>query len=588
MLESNLFIMSSPRPKETPNIPGPFQYEAGSVEFRPPNLEYLRRMDEWLRYLGIQEGMGFSPEQVQACTRELPRVLTELVGAGGGTIHYGEAYPDETRVVQHEYAGVLAHEMIHGQWEGALDEGAAVALGIYGFGAERDIKGIVYGNSVYAPSVKRYVAVVNEATFMDGRHIFALFDELKKARGLTFPNLLTIIDRYLSMREQQFNQLGESADDYLVDRHRVTREVANIALETTGLSKENVFRNNCEMLKLHIDAFKQLVTFYHINIGLRLDEAIKRVEEMFKKGDAIDIASSLHDGAQQAHSLLREAKCDPNVRRMISQMMIENGSDWANKAARQIPCLLKLAEKYGPRGEEIIRVVLNNPSMLFKLVLGRVFSKLLDMHEGVFGEAKQVHLPVLILEKLTQMKWSNQIRTDMGNNPLIGSYREKLWELSREEKAQVYALMAYLDLEQPPVHPFSMINDSRIANEFSWAKSERDEDRLTEFMGYRGSVEDSSRKTSPIVVQRLSELQARPVEPAQLGKNRRPTSQQRQAAERAVQAAIKGIQLDAPQEPTAQAQSTPVAPPNSPATIQKRVTPPQQGWFDKVLKKLGL
>src|SRR3989338_2546078 len=337
--------------RKSPEIPQEFHYEPGRIEFRPPDLAYLGRMEEWLRYLGIQEGMGFDPHKLQKCTRELPGVLTELNGENSGHTFYGEAYEDGTRVVQPEYAGVLAHEMIHGKWEGALDEGADVALGIYGFGAEKEITTIVYGNGgTYNSGVKRFVAVVNEATFMDGRHIFGLFEKLEKVRGLTFPQLLTLIDKYLAVREEQFNQSDEDATDYLVDRHRLTRRVANMALETTGLTKENIFRNNCEMLKLHIGAFKQLVTFYHINLGLRLYKAIRRVEEMFEKGEAIDIASSLHEGAQRVHSMLREANCDPNVHRMISQMMIENGADWASCAMHEIPAMLSLAAKYGPRG----------------------------------------------------------------------------------------------------------------------------------------------------------------------------------------------------------------------------------------------
>jgi hypothetical protein len=277
-------------------------------------------------------------------------------------------------VVQPEYAGIAVHEGDHMKGRNhAVDEAAAVALGIFAAGGEKDILNIVYGNSDYN-DVAANIALMNEAVHSDGRAIFGLLTQLERVPNLNFPTLLRITEMYLAQRERQFLASGISAHDYLVGSHRVSGPVADIAIEEAGMTREEVYRNNCDMLKLHIGAFKALVVFYHINVQIPLPEAIRRVEEMFSRGEALDIAMTLHDGGQEVATLLREANVDAVTRARLLRIMIENGPCWSTAAKREVPALIRWTGKYGPRGAQILKEILADVNFFTKMALGgRVF-----------------------------------------------------------------------------------------------------------------------------------------------------------------------------------------------------------------------
>lgn len=407
----SLTVITTPReaPQETGlEVVRPGALAPGSIDSHHPDLEYLVRLQGWLRHLGVSRPMGFEEEQIKQMRGdifELPTALLQLVTRHGiGQRIYGQSHGDGTVVVQPGYAAVLAHEIVHRRGKvPVIDEAMAVAAGVFAFGSEREILDIIYGNRRVYGEQAQNVALVNEAMHMDGRYLFVLLEQLKGKKDLTYPQLLKGLDQYLRSREQAFQTSNQEPRNYLVDSHRVSPKVAGAIIDTTGLSKGDIYRNNCEAFKDMVGAFKALVSFYHIQLKFSLKEAIEKVEKLFDNGTAVAMARTLHSGAQEAFSLLGEYQADPTVHMGLAQAMIENGPEWAVKAKEEIPKMIKVLGYFGPKGDQMIRRILKDPILLSKMIFGEVFWGLLGLRE---------HRPDLVMpivEGLCTMHWSDGI-----------------------------------------------------------------------------------------------------------------------------------------------------------------------------------
>ena len=185
------------------------------------------------------------------------------------------------------------------------------------------------------------------------------------------------------------------------------------------------------------------------------------------------------------------------------------------------------------------------------------------------------------------MEWGAKLSPNL-ESPLIGWYDRELRSFSREERAQIYALMAYLDLEQPEEKPFPMINSCLIVNAFVRARENGSEGDIQRWLAYRGPENFSDDKGRRIEVASYDELKGNPMTPAEARNDQRPTSAQRAAALGAVNQAI--ATLPAPTLTPAPATLTPApaAPPTHASEAAPATVPPQGSWLDRLLKKIGI
>lgn len=478
--------------------------DPGRIEIRPPTPEFALRLYGWLDHLGLAGAAGFDDKGHHSATiLELPASLREYVTSqGDGSVVYGTAYGEEgVVVVRPEDGPVLAHELMHLTGKPFIaDEAAAVAFGIHAFGSRRRMLDIIYGNKHAYRDVAPAIALVEEATASDGGYIFGFLRELAARRDkIGYPTLLQLTEAYLRRREAQVAKSGQTSLDHLTDAHGVSRDVAGIALESAGLERvaaAEVYRNNCEILKEQLGAFKALTAFYHVNLGLPLPEAIRRTEEHFRKGEAVQIASTLFDGTQEVVSMLREFNADPRFTRMVLFMMLENGPAWSGLVAKELPALLRVLKIYGRRGTALLQGFVENRAAFFKLVVGHAFSNILE-HANNSRIKSIVHPEVWIslLQRLMTFEWSGNL--DIGKLYSIhywdGGFALQFGTLDVDEQAQVMALTIHGRLEKAMDASIrgKYTSSYHDESEFTPAllKAKRDSrETYDEIMNYRGTA----------------------------------------------------------------------------------------------------
>ncbi len=435
--------------------------------------------------------------------------MPKVVMALGESRTYGQAFiPDQKMITRNSDFYTLAHEAIHLNGKNpnsTVEEAIAVILGIFGFGAEKDILRIIYGNRAQYGEVAQNIAILNEGTFALGRDIFELIPILRGASvNWTLPKIIEELNIFMTRYEKEFLDSNGTAKEYLVNKHGVTEPIAKKILEQTGVTRENIFRNTCGLLKDHISAFKSLVSFYHINLKIDLNEAIFAVEKLFEKDEAIDIASTIYHGAQEAFSMLTEAKCDDEMKRRIVFNMVNNGAEFAIMAAKEVPKILEFIAYFGPKGGEILKLLLSRDFVFKKLIMGGAFSIIFNfIQKNSSGENSGKSIALEAIGMLPFYIWTDKPNFFLDSSNYWGAYFNEndlkvvRSALSKTEQARLLALGIYLEAERPTESPLGNTQEIRSVDTQMGAliktavQKGQDSSEFQNLLNYRGLLDNN-------------------------------------------------------------------------------------------------
>ena len=390
-------------------------YRPDRFGVRAPSLPYLNRVRSWLEHLGIADCVGLSTvptPETRAALWELPPRLLSQYGQTGGTRVYGQAFPEEgILVTQSGYAHVLVHELAHIQARPEpIDEATAVATGIFALGSERAILQMIYGNNEVYGRHAQQVAAVHEAVSAGGSDMIHWLQTMEPEECSTFPGLLQALTNRVKEGERRFLDSDMTSQDYLTRLHGLSPHVAGQLLEVTSATRDEIYRDNCGAFRDYTAAFKALASFYHINLGMSLEDAIRATNVHFEKDEAVDLALTLHDGAQEVFSLLKSAKCPADLRWAIVYLTIANGPEFANQAAKEVPAMLDILNYYGRRGGQLLEDLTQNEALLKAFIQSGLFSGLVDLRNpNRSGRGANTRLILPILQALAEFRMDLRI-----------------------------------------------------------------------------------------------------------------------------------------------------------------------------------
>jgi len=396
--------------------------------------EFTARVGSWLEYLQV---LDLFPN-LNSLPDKIVEVGEKLRSAGDGSF-FGLADKKNNAVLIRpgDYATLL-HELTHNnpQFNETLlsSEGGAFALQLFTTGCFDDISMLLDSFS-YRKHEKRIGRILSEASLTLGRFVF---DYLKKHKlNSSETNVLIELDGIITQYEGKFMQTS-SPVDYLVECHKITPFVAEYLLSMTTDTKDTIVRSTSQTKKDVIGAFKALASFYHINLGYSLQEAISKTEKHFEKNEALTIHKTLTRGAKDVYAKLKEYGYAIDICRRISEIMITNGPDNARKYASNIPSFIELTGKYGPQGTQILGFALQHPA--FFAAISEESTELLRLSEI------QPEHAALMLNELMKYPWTHAL--DNKERSLLYSVR-LLDNHAPEEKAAISALTFYMQSIDP-------------------------------------------------------------------------------------------------------------------------------------------
>jgi hypothetical protein len=220
----------------------------------------------------------------------------------------------------------------------------------------------------------------------------------------------------------------------------VTPFVANYLLRITGATDESIIMSTSGMKKEVIGAFKSLTSFYAINLGYSIEDAVYKAESHFRRHDALAIHKTLQKGAKEVFSLMQESGYGLKESRTLCEFMINSGSTLSSAYSRGLPDFLKLIGKYGPNGKKVMEFALDNENFFDLMALPWTSYCLLKVSQS---EPLQ---PILVMSELTKYDWKNPTFTKeklTGADDLFEDV-EIMSNLTFNEKAQLVALGIYM------------------------------------------------------------------------------------------------------------------------------------------------
>ncbi len=406
-------------------------------------VEFLRRVKSWVNYLGIEE---FFPG-IEDLADRISEVGSSLRSAGDASyLGLASKLTYEVLIRPGDYATLL-HEITHVNkaLEGTLipREAGAFAIEIHACGDYENTLNILFNNERYKGRDKRIGRIIAEASIVLGIVIFQYLsttrdtgDEVSVARDLA-----ALVDRY----ETIYLKSSMSARDYLVLVHKVTPFIADRILEVTKDTKKSILRSTSRQKKEYIGAFKALVSFYHINLGYTLQDAIARTEEHFKENEALTIQKTLLEGPKEVFARLKEYGYEYEVYQRISEFMISKGASFAKGYAEGLPKLVQLSGSFGRKGIEILGFALKFPAFLDAMVLSRGAEGLLKL---ATTEPEQVQL---VIDELMKFDWRHQLRLDCNLDISYAYEKQAMYYLKPREKAKAAAISIFLISIHPDV-----------------------------------------------------------------------------------------------------------------------------------------
>ncbi len=325
--------------------------------------EFVERVKEWLEFLKADD---LIPDPASITALEVGNILQQI----GDTRLYGEASESVNTILFRpgDYSTFI-HEVKHlGEEDNALSgEAGSFAVQVFTTG-EYDIAERALSSS-YNENDKKLIRLLTEAVFVGGSEAFEWLKEYDKTY-LNFNHEKTVdhvdLTAHLQRRIDEFKQRvvasGITPEQYLIGFHKLPKEVADSILEVTGDDLESVILGTNGTKKKMISSFRALTSFYFINLGYPLPEAIDKTLTHFKKGEAMTLSETLWDGAKEIYARFTEYNVPFALQRRFVENMLSHGTETAKKDAEELPKLFDFTANFGKNGWVLIDTMLSEPS----------------------------------------------------------------------------------------------------------------------------------------------------------------------------------------------------------------------------------
>jgi hypothetical protein len=279
--------------------------------------------------------------------------------------------------------------------------------------------------SKYEDVDKEVARVMTEATLVGGKNVLNWLKEVgdevfeeelsltrvlkntvimgrpsKRLKKGSYVALIDHLGKRISEFEERYKSLSKSPEDYLIEVHKIPREVAERIVRTTHHTTDTVIRATDDTKKNMIGAFKGLASFLHINLNYPLDEAIARTIEMFKNDEATTVNQTLYHGSKEVFARFEEYGVPREFTVALVDKLISNGSDYARLYAEGFPKLLDFSQRFGPNGWSFLGNTLRDRGLTYMLLNQNGVKMLNDIYDR-----DPSSFPAL-LEKLLQIDWS--------------------------------------------------------------------------------------------------------------------------------------------------------------------------------------
>ncbi len=324
--------------------------------------EFVERVKEWLEFLKADD---LIPDPASITALEVGNILQQI----GDTRLYGEASERVNTILFRpgDYSTFI-HEVKHlGEEDNALcGEAGSFAVQVFTTGeydlAQRALRS-------YDEDDRKLIRLLTEAVFVGGSEAFEWLKEYDKTY-LNFRHEKTVdhvdLTAHLQRRIDEFKQRvvasGITPEQYLIGFHKLPKEVADSILEVTGDDLESVVLGTNGTKKKMISSFRALTSFYFINLGYPLPEAIDKTLTHFKKGEAMTLSETLWDGAKEIYARFTEYNVPFNLQRRFVENMLSHGTETAKKDAEELPKLFDFTANFGKNGWVLIDTMLSQPS----------------------------------------------------------------------------------------------------------------------------------------------------------------------------------------------------------------------------------
>nr|MDO8109646.1 hypothetical protein [Candidatus Sigynarchaeota archaeon] len=404
---------------------------------KKPEIDFLKRVKSWVNYLGIDE---FFPNIDELADR-IREVGSNMRSAGDASfLGLASKLTYEVLIRPGDYATLL-HELTHvnRELEGTLipKEAGAFAIEIHACGDFDSNLNILFASDSYKSRDKRLGRIISEASIVLGVRIFQYLSGQRSACDEV--TIAKQLGEMVNDYEQIFLKNNNmSAADYLTTVHKVTPFIATLILQTTKDTKQTILRSTSRHKKEFIGAFKALTSFYHINLGYTLKEAIAKTEEHFRQNEAMTIQKTLLEGPKEVFAKLKEYGYGAEVYQKIAEFMISKGPSLAKGYAEGLPKFIELTGTFGRRGIDILGFALMNPTFLDAMVLSKGAEGLLKLS---VSEPEQV---MLIMDELMKYDWRHQLRLECNMDIVYAYEKQAMYYLSPREKAKAAAVSMFI------------------------------------------------------------------------------------------------------------------------------------------------
>ncbi len=404
-----------------------------------PEEEFIKRIDSWLNYLGIAQ---YFPN-LDSLQDEIFEVGERLRNAAD-TSYFGVADRQNHIVLIRpwDYATLL-HEITHNnprlKKTILSSEAGAFALEIICVGDFDFALDSLLGSRTYSKKDKILCKIITEASLVLGLKLVDFLVQWNN--NISQKRLINSLKQLIDEIERgYFIEKSHSAVDYLVDFQGLTPRVAEYLLNITGDTQNTILRSITQTKKDVIGAFRGLVSFYHINLGYTLNDAISKTEIHFERNEAQTIYKTLTTGAKEVFAKLREHGYPLEVCQKVSETLISFGGSKSKEYATSVPLLLELISQFGYQGKEFLGFVLSNKAFFDVLCLTNYSKSLLNLSKT------EPELVPKILGELALYDWSKSTVSfrEFRSFSIDSHMRRKVLDLPPDIKAKSFALIMYV------------------------------------------------------------------------------------------------------------------------------------------------
>ncbi|MFX1512378.1 MAG: hypothetical protein ACFFCQ_07315 [Promethearchaeota archaeon] len=409
-----------------------------------PEQDFIKRIGSWLDYLSITHHFP----NLDDLKGKILEVGDRLRNAGDSSFFGTSDEQNQILLIRPGDYATLLHEITHSnpKLKKSLlsSEAGAFALEILCVGDfDYTLESLLYSRS-YSQRDKRLGKIVAEISLVLGLKLIDFL--VNEDNKITEAKLLSKLRKIIEDTEREyFIEQKRSPTDYLVEFHGLSPTVAKYLLNTTGDTHKTVMRSITQTKKDVTGAFRGLVSFYHINLGYSLEEAIIKTEMHFEREEALTIYKTLTQGAKDVFAKLREYGYPLDACKKISEAIISFGGARSQEYANGVPKFLELIAQFGPYGRNFLGFALSNKAFFDVLVLTNYSKALLNL------SLTEPELVPMLLGELAQYDWNNSTITfNEFLTFMFDSYMHRdVFDLTPELKAQSFALFMYvLSLEQ--------------------------------------------------------------------------------------------------------------------------------------------